>query len=136
MFSRFFDYLRERQPPMIRHLHLLIALMVIGQIIASNFIKFSNTGGISEKPVAFYGSWMHIGEGLILAPLALLLVVVVLKRNGFRHFFPYLSGDFSQLLGDIRTLASLRLPEPSPGGWPPRSRAWAWGPCWAHWPPA
>lgn len=110
------QYLRERQTPLIRTLHITIILLVLSQILVSNFMGFSDSGEISSDAVEFYGTWLHIVTGILLIPIAITFLVVELRRYGFKHFFPYLSGEFTQLGDDIRTLLKFRLPEPASYG--------------------
>jgi cytochrome b561 len=110
--STFMVYLRERQSPLIMFLHLAILALVISQIIVSNFMDFNDAGEISNDSMEFYGTWLHIITGLSIIPLALLFLGVVLKQRGFKYYFPYLTGDFSQLEKDINQLIKLQLPEP------------------------
>lgn len=110
------EYLRERQPPVVRRLHILIVLLVCSQIIVSNFMGFSDNGDVSGKTVEHYATWIHIGTGLSLLPIALLFMVIELKRHGFKYFFPYLHGDLSQLKKDLQQLKRFKLPDPSAHG--------------------
>jgi cytochrome b561 len=112
----FMQYLRERQPPLIRHLHLTILVLVISQIIVSNFMGFTDSGAISKHAVEFYGTWLHLSTGLFIIPVALGFLTVALRQRGFKYYFPYLTGEFSQLTADIRQLMKLELPEASAYG--------------------
>jgi cytochrome b561 len=112
IFTTVMAYLRERQSPLIMSLHLAILVLVISQIIVSNFMDFTDAGEISDNGVEFYGTWLHIITGLSIIPLALLFLGAVLKQRGFKYYFPYLTGDFSQLKKDINQLMKLQLPEP------------------------
>lgn len=110
------QYLRERQNPLIRSLHITIILLVLSQIIVSNFMEFSTSGEISSNTIEFYGTWMHILTGLVLFPIAVIFLVVELRQHGFKYFFPYLSGEFTQLANDIKQLVKFKLPEASDFG--------------------
>jgi len=107
----FVQYLRERQPPLIRYLHLAILVLVISQIIVGNFMGFTDTGAISEHPVEFHGTRLHISTGLFIIPIALGFLTAALQQHGFKYYFPYLIGEFSQLTADIRQLMKLKLTE-------------------------
>lgn len=109
-------YLSERQSPTIRVIHVVVLLLVISQIVVSNFMGFSDDGEISRKGIEFYGTWMHIITGLFIIPVALIFIAVELRSHGFGHFFPYLSGDVTQLKADIGQLRQFKLPEPSEKG--------------------
>ena len=110
------EYLRERQPPVVRVLHITILCLVLSQIIVSNFIGFTDNGEVSRKPIEYYGTWIHIGTGLSLFPIALVFIYIELKRHGLKYFFPYLYGNFSQLKKDLQQLKQFQLPEPSACG--------------------
>ena len=109
-------YLRERQPPVVRFLHITILCLVLSQIIVSNFMGFADNGEISKKTVEYYGTWVHIGTGLSLLPITFIFVYIELKRHGIMYFFPYFYGNFSQLKKDIQQLKQFELPEPSAYG--------------------
>jgi hypothetical protein len=110
------EYLRERQPPMVRFLHIAILCLVLSQIIVSNFMGFTDNGEVNKKTVEYYGTWIHIGTGLSLLPIAFVFIFIELKRHGIQYFFPYFYGNFSQLKQDIQQLKQFELPEPSAYG--------------------
>lgn len=116
IYRTFMDYLREQQTPVVRYLHLLVLLLVIGQIIDSNFIEITKSGEIGTGPGELYATWLHIGNGLVLAVLGPIFIVVVWRRHGWRYFFPWLAGDLEPLKRDIAVLKSLQLPGPRDGG--------------------
>jgi len=116
IFNTFMAYLRERQSPLIMSLHLAILALVISQIIVSNFMDFTDAGEISDNSIEFYGTWLHIITGLFIIPLALIFLTVVLRQRGFKYYFPYLAGDFSQLKKDVNQLMKLQQPEPAAYG--------------------
>jgi cytochrome b561 len=110
------EYLRERQPPVVRFLHIAILCLVLSQIIVSNFMGFADNGEISKKTVEYYGTWIHIGTGLSLLPITFIFIFIELKHHGIKYFFPYFYGNFSQLKKDIQQLKQFELPEPSAYG--------------------
>jgi cytochrome b561 len=109
-------YLRERQPPLVRFLHITILCLVLSQIIVSNFMGFADNGEISKKTVEYYGTWIHICTGLSLLPITFVFIFIELKRHGFKYFFPYFYGNFSQIKNDLQQLKRFELPEPSAYG--------------------
>ena len=110
------EYLRERQPPVVRLLHITILCLVLSQIIVSNFMGFADNGEISKKTVEYYATWIHIGTGLSLLPITFIFIYIEIKRHGIMYFFPYVYGNFSQLKKDIQQLKQFKLPEPSAYG--------------------
>jgi cytochrome b561 len=109
-------YLRERQPPLVRFLHITILCLVLSQIIVSNFMGFADNGEISKKTVEYYGTWIHICTGLSLLPITFVFIFIELKRHGFKYFFPYFYGNFSQIKNDLQQLKRFELLEPSAYG--------------------
>ena len=109
-------YLRNRQPAKIIALHIIVLLSALSQIVVSNFMGFTGAGGISTKSLNFYGTWTHITIGLCLLPITFVFLVVVIRERGFKYFFPYFYGDFTQLKSDITKLKKFNLPEPESGG--------------------
>ena len=110
------EYFRERQPPAVRFLHIVILCLVLSQITVSNFMGFSVNGEISTKTIEHYATWIHICTGLSLLPIALVFIYIELKRHGMKYFFPYLYGNFSQIKKDLQQLKQFELPEASPYG--------------------
>ena len=110
------EYLGERQPPVVRNLHITILCLVLSQIIVSNFMGFTDNGEVSKKTIEYYGTWIHICTGLSLLPIAFVFIYVELKRHGIKYFFPYFYGNFSQLKEDLKQLKQFELPEPSAYG--------------------
>ena len=110
------EYIRERQPPVVRILHVTILSLVLSQIIVSNFMGFTDNGEVSKKTIEYYGTWIHISTGLSLLPIAFVFIYVELKRHGIKYFFPYFYGNFSQLKEDLQQLRQFELPEPSAYG--------------------
>jgi len=110
------EYLRERQPPPVRFLHIIILCLVLSQITVSNFMGFAANGEISAKTVEHFATWLHICTGLSLLPIALVFIYIELKRHGIQYFFPYFYGNFSQLKMDLHQLKQFKLPEPSAYG--------------------
>ena len=110
------DYLQSRQPPMIRSLHLAVLLMVIAQLVLSNFVEIDDNGQLEAGLFSFYGSWAHFLTGLSLLAVFGVFMAVELKTHGFYYFFPYLQKDFEQIKKDIDQLKKLSLPEPEPKG--------------------
>jgi len=116
LYDTFMGYMREQQTPLVRGLHFAVLILVIGQIIDSNFIEITKSGEIGSEPGELYATWLHIGTGLVLAVLGPVFLFVVWKRRGWRYYFPYLAGDLAPLKGDINQLKNLQLPEPVDGG--------------------
>ncbi len=109
-------YFSDKFTPLVRYLHYSILIFVLMQIFISNFIEVSDDGVISQNFVENYATWMHIIIGLALLLLAIVFIIIELKKHGGSYFYPYLFGDLSQLKFDINILKKLALPEAAPGG--------------------
>jgi cytochrome b561 len=112
--KRFWSYLGETQPSKTRILHLAIACLIVFQIIISNFMGVHYT----PQPVLNAATWVHIAAGLLTTLLCFIFIIISLKRRGFAYFFPYVYGDFTQLIYDIKSLRHLKLPDARPGSLP------------------
>lgn len=115
-YSVFMEYMREQQTPLIRGLHLAVLMLVIVQIIDSNFIEITKSGEIGTGPGELYATWLHFGTGLLAAVLGPIFIVVAWRRRGWRYYFPWLAGDLAPLKQDVDQLKRLQLPEPTDGG--------------------
>lgn len=110
---KFFGIYQTRK---IRVIHLLILLLVITQIVISNWMEIAKTGVIVDQGYQFYCTWLHIILGVSLFFLVLYFIINRMKNKGIHHFFPYLFGDLSQIKKDIKLLSNLKLPESSANG--------------------
>ena len=111
LLKNFWSYLGDSQGKFLRILHALIAMLIILQIIDSNFteVNYHNiTLGI--------GTWFHIIVGFSIAVLFVIFLGYEYIKRGIKYFYPYLFGDFRQLKLDICTLLKLKLPNAKPGG--------------------
>jgi cytochrome b561 len=110
------NYFGEKLTPSVRYLHYSILFLVLLQIILSNFIKINDDGAIGQNAIEYYSTWAHISVGLSLLLLAIVFTVVEFSKHGSSYFYPYLSGDLSQLKSDLSKLKSLEVPNASPKG--------------------
>lgn len=85
IFNITMQYLKERQKPSVRLLHISIIVLVVSQIIVSNFMAFNNSGDVSSNTVELYGSWLHIITGIFLIPIAVLFLIVELNRHSLKY---------------------------------------------------
>jgi hypothetical protein len=105
-----------RQPPLVRWLHLIILCLVLNQIVISNFMGFGRHDAMSNLPIKYYCTWIHLCGGLALIPLTTVFIFLEFRYHGVNYFFGYLRGHFSQLKEDIRQLSQFKLPEPQAQG--------------------
>ena len=110
------NYFTVKLTPLMRYLHYSILLLVLLQIILSNFIEINDEGVIGQNLIENYSTWAHISIGLLLVVLALAFTMIELSKHGLSYFYPYLSGDITQITSDLRKLKSLQIPDASPKG--------------------
>lgn len=103
----------------VRLLHLFVLILVLIQIIISNWMSVSKTGLLPITGYRLYFTWLHIGIGISLLFLALLFVYTCFSNRGVRYFYPYLWGDIAQIGTDIKLLMQFKLPESTPKGLAP-----------------
>ncbi|MFQ3250530.1 MAG: hypothetical protein ACI9O6_002369 [Glaciecola sp.] len=116
IFNTTMRYLKERQTPFVRILHLATIALILNQIIVSNFIAFNDSGEISTNTLEYYATWIHIITGFFLIPIFVTFLIIELRQQSLKYFFPYLFGEFAQLSSDIRQLSKLKLPDLSDYG--------------------
>ena len=121
------DTLPHKETPFLRILHILVAVLVLAQIINSNFTE---SEALHESGLNGIVTWIHVisGFGLIFCGIA--MMAWMLTQRGFKYYFAWLALDFRGIVGDIRTLAQRQLPDAHAGGMAARSgRAGAAGRC-------
>lgn len=104
------------QTKKIRLLHLLVLILVVTQIIISNWMNGTKSKTITLLNENYLFTWLHIFIGISLFFLTFLLIIYCFKQRGIKYFYPYLWGDFTQLNSDIKTLLRFQLPNSSPKG--------------------
>lgn len=104
------------QPPYLRVLHAIIAVLVILQILSSFAMHMLPSGQINPAISSWLATWYHILAGLATVIAGLLLTAYSLTKRGLRYFFPYLWGDTEQLGKDIRASLHFKMVPPRPKG--------------------
>ncbi len=118
VFQDIWTYFGLSQSVFIRMLHFLVILLVISQLITSNFVKLGQVGHGGHFSAFSLGTWTHVLPGLVLAVIATIFILRELYTHGLKYFFPYAWGDFSQLKSDLQMLADRKLPPLAPAGLP------------------
>lgn len=116
LLTTFWAFLGHYQTPRIRIVHLCVFLLVIVQIVISNFMHVPAEATTPMHGANWLFSWMHITVGWLLLFLTLALIIVCLRTRGAKFYYPYLWGDFSQLRRDCRALWNRQLPGAEAGG--------------------
>ena len=99
------------QPPLLRSVHVAVIVFVLLQFLTSMSMEVTLEG---PSPLA----WIHIIIGMALCLLVLALATLSIKKRGLRNFFPYLWGDMTQIVKDVRIAAQFKLIAPRPKGVP------------------
>lgn len=111
MYKNFITYLKESIPFKSLYItHFLLAGLIILQIINSNFLHMTHSGEIKGGPISEIFLWVHIVLGLLCIPLVLIMVVLMIKKQSLRHFFPYLFNDNKALFDNIKEIFLGKLP--------------------------
>ena len=105
--------LPHKETPFLRVLHILVAVLVLVQIINSNFTE---SEALHDSGLNGIVTWMHIisGFGLIFCGIA--MMAWMLTQRGFKYYFAWLALDFRGVVDDIRTLTQRQLPDAHAGG--------------------
>ncbi|WP_037470084.1 cytochrome b/b6 domain-containing protein [Shewanella marina] len=115
LISAFKAYINDYFPTLeIKYIHALLALLVIVQIINSNFVHMSHTGQIEQSSIGFL--WLHIILGIMTVITTIGIIRYMLVKQSFKQFFPYLYGDNHVLKDDIKQLQQGHLPQPRDQG--------------------
>jgi len=112
MKNRFLNAIPYDYAPFFRALHITIALLILSQIINSNFIDSEALSGSGSESVI---TWMHVVSGFLLIFFGLVLLAWMLTQRGFRWYYAWLMMDFSGIRKDLNTLKNLKLPEAAQG---------------------
>lgn len=99
--------------PFFRGLHIAVAVLILLQIINSNFIEAERLNLSSIEGVI---TWIHIGSGFLLLFLGWILLIWMMSQRGFRWYYAWLMLDFSGIKRDIKLIRQLKLPEAAQGG--------------------
>lgn len=105
--------LPHRDTPFFRVLHIIVAVLVLLQIISSDFTE---SEALADFSVTGAMTWFHVISGLTLIALGIVMFIWMLTQRGFRYYFSWLTLDFRGIAEDLNKLISLRLPEAHAGG--------------------
>lgn len=99
--------------PFFRGLHIAIALLILSQIVNSNFIDAELLSDSSFEGIM---TWIHIVSGFLLLFLGVALLAWMISQRGFRWYYAWAMLDFSGIRRDIKLISQFKLPEASRGG--------------------
>lgn len=116
LFKSIWCFFGKYQTPKVRVLHLLILVLVITQIIISNWMVGTKSTTIPNLTGEYIFTWMHIFIGFTLFFLSFALIYTCLTERGIKHFYPYLWGDLKQIKSDINQIIKFKLPDSTPYG--------------------
>ncbi|WP_246335813.1 cytochrome b/b6 domain-containing protein [Vibrio marinisediminis] len=107
------DELFVKLPIAEKVLHAFVFVWVLAQIISSNFMHVHTTTLWQNINLV---AKAHVYAGLLLVPITLVFCYKVLKRRKLGDMYPWLSGNFTQIKEDLKTLRSFKLVESHPSG--------------------
>ncbi|ADU71703.1 cytochrome b/b6 domain-containing protein [Pantoea sp. At-9b] len=105
--------LPHEDAPFFRLLHIIVAVLILAQIINSNFTERE---ALDEHSLVTVITWLHIVSGLGLIVLGVVMLAWMFSQRGFRWYFAWLRADFRAIRQDLLTLVKGRLPEAQSGG--------------------
>ena len=107
------DTLPHKETPFLRVLHIIVAVLVLAQIINSNYTV---SEALSESGFTSIVTWIHVisGFGLIFCGIA--MMAWMLTQRGFKYYYAWMTLDFRGIVDDIRTLTQRQLPDAHAGG--------------------
>lgn len=86
--------------------HIVIIFTVAYLLLTSGWILI----GRSLRANASWWDLSHVYLGLFAAFLALSFLITTCRKGKWRQYFPWLVGDFSQLISDFKGLSKGKLP--------------------------
>jgi cytochrome b561 len=103
----FWQYLGQSQDKKFRLLHIGIAILIIIQILDSDFVEIGY--GLN------WGAYIHISGGILIAVLSVFLIFAAFEKRGIRYYYPYLFNNFSVIKSDLLEILKFRLPNARSG---------------------
>ncbi|TCL45547.1 cytochrome b561-like protein [Raoultella planticola] len=113
MKDRLCNALPHRDTPFFRALHISVAVLVLLQIINSDFTESEALGDVN---LVGFMTWFHVISGFTLIALGIVMLIWMLTQRGFHYYFAWLKLDFRGMAADLKTLIALRLPDAHAGG--------------------
>ncbi len=110
------DYFKDTFSPLVRYLHYIIIILVIAQIILSNFMNVEHNQKIGSGIINYFAVWSHIILGISTFIVSLIFIAVELKKHGVRYFYPYIYRDYDVIKLDISTILHFKEPVIHPRG--------------------
>lgn len=99
--------------PLFRVMHIAVAVLILFQIINSNFTERESLG---QHTLDAFITWVHISSGILLIVLGVFLFSWMLVKRGFFYYFSWVKFDFKDILQDVFLLKHGKLPEAHHGG--------------------
>ncbi len=99
--------------PFFRSLHISIAVLIVSQIINSNFTEREALTGDSFET---WITWFHVISGFLLILLGVILISWMLTQRGVNWYFSWITLDVKGIVQDLKTLSRGQLPQAGRGG--------------------
>lgn len=113
MVKKLWLHLSHDYAPFFRGLHISVALLILSQIINSNFTERE---ALSDNSLEGYITWFHIISGFTLIFLGFMLITWMLTQRGFRWYYAWIIFDFRGIKQDFSLLKAFSLPDATRGG--------------------
>lgn len=113
MRTSLFSHFPHKDAPFFKGMHITTGLLVLSQIINSNWTRREAIGSDGLETVI---TWFHILSGFALIASGLFLAGWMLSQRGFAWYFAWMKLDFSGLVRDIKILRKFSLPDAQSGG--------------------
>lgn len=105
------NYFVKTFSPLIRFLHYGIIILVIVQILISNFMNINHNQAIGNGFINHFFVWSHIILGILTLVFSIIFAVVEFNKYGLKYFYPYLYGDYDVIKSDIIDILHFKEPK-------------------------
>ncbi|HAU5563727.1 TPA: cytochrome b/b6 domain-containing protein [Serratia fonticola] len=107
------NHFPHEDAPFFKGMHITTALLVLSQIINSNWTRREAMGVGGLESVI---TWFHILSGFALIACSVFLAGWMLSQRGFAWYFAWMKLDFSGFMRDLKILRNFTLPDAQSGG--------------------
>ncbi|AIT10237.1 hypothetical protein LO80_09810 [Candidatus Francisella endociliophora] len=103
----FWNYLEESQDKNFRLIHISVAILVIVQILDSDYVH--------TKYGLTWGAYLHICVGCAIAVLSIFMIIAAFEKRGLRYYYPYLFNNYSAIKSDLVEILKFKWPNARSG---------------------
>ncbi len=103
------------QPKIVQKLHAITTILIIFNIFVGFLVAETSFPTVTSYWIITLG-WTHTILGFCIGISGVLLIITSIYHKGLKHFFPYLWGEYTQLIEDIKASLKFKLIPPKSGG--------------------